>query len=278
MDDRRTCTIYGSSGARLCTGYASAAYCSLECQQTDWRPHRLLCKHFRRMGPRPSPSHCLIIYFPMEVSRPTLAWVDASLAEGEDSHYLPVLDHLLTVPVNDRYIIGRGVQVVQGNLLRGRPTNPCTLHVYFLDDLDIRGLVTNKALHGTLPTLLGDTWGETIWKGPVVAMLRNGPGCGTLYDRWGGLAHPPFPAGDAGAVRHPTVYNQDAPNCRVVPGRPQPGPLAVLNAKLQEESARLRVAKAVGQRRHRQTTLPPVRTHHSVFAKHIGGIDRVVTL
>ncbi|GKT54374.1 hypothetical protein ColTof4_13834 [Colletotrichum tofieldiae] len=108
---------------RLCTECQSTAYCSVECQQTDWRPHRLLCKQFRRMGPRPSPSHHLVVYFPMEVDRPTLAW---------------------------------------GNLLRGRPTNPYILHVYFLDDLGIRNLVTNKALHGTVPPLVGDTWGETI--------------------------------------------------------------------------------------------------------------------
>ncbi|WQF90444.1 Putative Zinc finger, MYND-type [Colletotrichum destructivum] len=148
---------------RLCTECQSTAYCSVECQQTDWRPHRLLCKQFRRMGPRPSPSHHLVVYFPMEVDRPTLAWVGTTLAErgGGGSYYLPVLDHLLTVPGNNCNI-GRSVQVVQGNLLRGRPTNPYILHVYYLDDLGIRNLVTNKALHGTVPPLVGDTWGETI--------------------------------------------------------------------------------------------------------------------
>ncbi|KAK1991923.1 hypothetical protein LX36DRAFT_662884 [Colletotrichum falcatum] len=175
MDDRRPCTICGSQGARLCTGCQSAAYCSVECQQTDWRPHRLLCRQFRRMGPRPSPSHRLVLHFPMDEDRPTLAWADTEPAQGQDSHYLPVIDHLLAVPGNDRHL-WHDVQVVQGNLLRGRPTSPCTMHVYYLDDVDIRNLATNKALHGTHPTLLGDAWGEMIWKGPVVAVLRSGPG------------------------------------------------------------------------------------------------------
>ncbi|WP_443699207.1 hypothetical protein [Pseudomonas sp.] len=33
---------------------------------------------------------------------------------------------------------------------------------------------TNQSIHGTWPTLIGDTWGEFIWKGPIVAVLKQG--------------------------------------------------------------------------------------------------------
>ena len=34
----------------------------------------------------------------------------------------------------------------------------------------------NKFIHGTTPTLIGDTWGEFLWKRPIVAVLKKGRG------------------------------------------------------------------------------------------------------
>ncbi|WQF90443.1 hypothetical protein CDEST_15457 [Colletotrichum destructivum] len=79
-------------------------------------------------------------------------------------------------------------------------------------------------------------------------------------------------------IGDPAVHNQDAPNRRVVPGRPQPGQLPLFDAKPEEEVARLGVTTVVCQPRRRRSTLAPVRTCHPVSAKHIGGIKRVVTL
>ncbi|KAH6982542.1 hypothetical protein EDB80DRAFT_768201 [Ilyonectria destructans] len=163
MDPPVLCTICGSPNARRCVVCLSAAYCSLECQQTDWRTHRLLCRKFAacaqdNFATRPSPKHYLAILFPMTEKRPSLVWVDSKKDEYEVRDYFhPVLNHLLHIPGND--YIGRGLRQVKGNVLRGRENNQDTLHI---------------CIHGTFPTLIGDTWGEFIWKGPIVAVMRAG--------------------------------------------------------------------------------------------------------
>ena len=181
MDVDVPCTICGSSDARRCARCHSAAYCSLECQQTDWRTHRLLCAKFSEQAQgnfanRPSPTHYLAIFFPMDKKRPSLVWIDTKKDEYEVKPYFhPVLDQLLHIPGNE--YIGRDLRQLQGNVLRGRPSSQDTLNLWFLDpDVPPRNITTNKAIHGTIPTLIGDTWGEFIWKGPVVAVMRKGTG------------------------------------------------------------------------------------------------------
>jgi hypothetical protein len=71
--------------------------------------------------------------------------------------------------------IGRTLQCIRGNLLRGRERNSDTLNIWHLDDFRINKLATtNQSIHGTVPTLIGDTWGEMIWKGPMVAVMKAG--------------------------------------------------------------------------------------------------------
>ncbi|KAH7248250.1 hypothetical protein B0J15DRAFT_562459 [Fusarium solani] len=181
MDIDVPCTICGSSKARRCDRCHSAAYCSRECQQTDWRTHRLLCRKFSEhardhFANRPSPKHHLAVFFPMDKTRPSLVWVDSKKDKYEAEPYFhPVLDQLLYIPGN-KYI-GRDLRQLQGNILRGRPSSQDTLNLWFLDsDVPPRNITTNKAIHSTIPTLIGDTWGEFIWKGPVVAVMRKGTG------------------------------------------------------------------------------------------------------
>ncbi|PVH73942.1 hypothetical protein DL98DRAFT_594541 [Cadophora sp. DSE1049] len=57
---------------------------------------------------------------------------------------------------------------VRGNSLRGRKIDRVTLNIWFLDDdmfPPIKNLITNQSLQRTLPTLVGDTWGEKSGKG-----------------------------------------------------------------------------------------------------------------
>ncbi|KAH7468017.1 hypothetical protein FOMA001_g15876 [Fusarium oxysporum f. sp. matthiolae] len=154
----------------------------LNVNQTDWRTHRLLCAKFseqaqRSFASRPSPTHYLAIFFPMDKTRPSLVWVDTKKDNYEvEPYFHPVLDQLLHIPGNDGYI-GRGLRQVQGNVLRGRTSWQNTLNLWFLDpDVTPRNITTDQAIHGTIPTLIGDTWGEFIWKGPVVAVMRKGTG------------------------------------------------------------------------------------------------------
>jgi len=115
------------------------AYCSLECQQTDSRTHQQLCSAFKKLSPptfpsRPSPSHYLAIYFPV-VSRPAckpqLQWVDTK--EIASGFLNPVLDQLFHIPDHPGYH-GRGLQIVRGNILRGRPKFLDSLNICYIDD------------------------------------------------------------------------------------------------------------------------------------------------
>jgi hypothetical protein len=114
----------------------------------------------------------------MTERRPRLVWVDTEEVEVdrevEEDYFNPKLDELLRIAGNDRYI-GRTLQCIRGNLLRGRERNSDTLNIWHLDDFQINKLATtNQSIHGTVPTLIGDTWGEMIWKGPMIAVMKVG--------------------------------------------------------------------------------------------------------
>jgi hypothetical protein len=109
----------------------------------------------------------------MTVRSPRLVWVDSKEDKNEQGYFNPELDKLLAVPGHHRYI-GRNLLCVGGNSLRGRRTNQDTLNIWYLDADPIPNLITNQSIHGTVPTLIGDTWGEFIWKGPLVAVLKVG--------------------------------------------------------------------------------------------------------
>ncbi len=178
MDTPLLCTICGTPNARRCVTCRSAIYCSVECQQTDWRPHRLLCRKFKDLSTenfssRPSPKHYLAILFPMSTQSPRLIWVDSQEDDYERGYFNAELDSLLHIPGHPQYI-GRNLLCVRGNRLRGRETNRDTLNIWHLDFDPIPGLTTNQSIHGTTPTLIGDTWGDFIWKGPLVAVLKVG--------------------------------------------------------------------------------------------------------
>lgn len=175
---RLQCTICGVFSARHCAVCRSAAYCSPECQQVDWRPHRLLCRQFKELSAssfaaRPSPKHFVAVYFPMTSRKPRLVWIDTKEVNGEPGYFNPELNELLHIPGNDKYV-GRGLHCVRGNAFRGRKDTLDTLNIWYIDDFAVNNFQTNQSLHGTLPTLVGDTWGEMIWKGPMVAVLKVG--------------------------------------------------------------------------------------------------------
>lgn len=107
----------------------------------------------------------------MATLKPQLVWVDTK--KDDEGYIHPNLNKLLAIPGNTRYI-GRELQRVRGNILRGRKSTPDTLNIWFIDDFAVNNLRTNQALHGTALTLVGDPWGETICEGPVVAVLKAG--------------------------------------------------------------------------------------------------------
>ncbi|KAK7926641.1 hypothetical protein PG985_003639 [Apiospora marii] len=176
MEGRLQCTICGSAPAEHCTRCRSAPYCSPECQHTDWRTHKRLCSSFWECyTARPSPSHYLVIYFPMvsPASVPQLCWLDTKETTTA-GYFEPELDQLLQVPASDHYL-GRGMQVVRGNILRGRPKLPDSLRLRYLTEYDGNDAVqVNDTLHVGHSCLCLDGLGKKLWKGPIVAYLKAG--------------------------------------------------------------------------------------------------------
>ncbi|KAJ9633812.1 hypothetical protein H2199_009225 [Coniosporium tulheliwenetii] len=109
----------------------------------------------------------------MASRKPRLVWIDTEEVSGEPGYFNPKLEQVLHIPGNDGYL-GRGLHCVRGNLLRGRERTLDTLNIWYIDDFGVNNLNTNQSLHGTIPTLVGDTWGEKIWKGPMVAVMKVG--------------------------------------------------------------------------------------------------------
>jgi hypothetical protein len=78
------CAICDSSKAKSCGSCHSAAYCSTECQQTDWPLHKLVCKAFKSLPPRPDTSYKLAMLFPVDSKVPELIWINCKLRVDED--------------------------------------------------------------------------------------------------------------------------------------------------------------------------------------------------
>jgi hypothetical protein len=108
--------------------------------------------------------------------KPCLVWID-SRKDGEEPGRAPYehdeIDHLMHIPGNDGYI-GRALLDIRGNLLRGRERNKDAVFIWYIDEFrPVQNLITNQTVHGTPPTLVGDTLGEMIWAGPMVIVMRE---------------------------------------------------------------------------------------------------------
>ena len=83
----------------------------MECQQTDWPLHKILCKAIKSVPSRPDATHKLGILFPEDVKTPQLVWInckrvtnpypignDYTLESPDISHLMstdPLIDDML---------------------------------------------------------------------------------------------------------------------------------------------------------------------------------------
>ncbi|KAK8009981.1 hypothetical protein PG990_008946 [Apiospora arundinis] len=132
----RQCTICGAFSAKPCSHCCSTAYCSPECEQTDWPIHKTPCSYLQNFRAcRPSGSHYLGVWFPMTGDRqrlPELCWLQAE--EVEKGIFEPAqtqVDLMLRVPGRPAGCSpdNSAVHVVRSNILRGRPRLPDSLHI-----------------------------------------------------------------------------------------------------------------------------------------------------
>lgn len=103
--------------------------------------------------------------------KPQLHWLDAEeIAQG---HFEPNLTQILHVPGQTGHI-GRGIEIVRGNILRGRPRFPDSLNIRYLDDTDTDELPVNDTLHDEHAVASENGETNRIWRGPIIAFLKAG--------------------------------------------------------------------------------------------------------
>lgn len=69
------CAVCNKSDAQQCGSCHAAAYCGSECQATDWKLHKSLCKHYRKFLLTRPVDHKLGILFPVNSDKPQLIWL-----------------------------------------------------------------------------------------------------------------------------------------------------------------------------------------------------------
>src|SRR5438046_1259916 len=79
------CAICNSPNSHSCASCRSAAYCSIECQQTDWPVHKTLCKTFKtfQSSTGTSSRSKLGLLLPVDSKMPRLVWIECELKEFE---------------------------------------------------------------------------------------------------------------------------------------------------------------------------------------------------
>ena len=58
------CLVCKQSTVNRCGNCHNVCYCSTACQEKDWKIHKLLCKSFTTLEPRPGPNFFRGIFFP----------------------------------------------------------------------------------------------------------------------------------------------------------------------------------------------------------------------
>lgn len=162
------CIICNDYGARYCSQCRSAAYCSVECQQTDFRLHRLVCESFAIISKkRPSPNHRLAIHFPAEsiFVEPECVWIAiTSNAPAWDGHERAEVDHYLKEYPDESGHISRTVHLIHGNTLRGGQQDH-TIELTMRDD-------DEGPFNQCLASVGEGEWPS--WRGSMVMMAKKG--------------------------------------------------------------------------------------------------------
>jgi hypothetical protein len=98
------CILCNKPG-RPCASCKSTAYHCVECQQTDWPLHKLLCKKFSSFSPGPDSDSKLRLCFPVDSKVPELIWVNCAELNAElQSHLQLYMER--DIPYSEQWPIG----------------------------------------------------------------------------------------------------------------------------------------------------------------------------
>lgn len=73
---KKKCIICSEPAPLACGNCKVAQYCSSECQSTDWKVHKLLCKSFEEFRVRPGKDYRHAIVFGHKKQKPRFIWVE----------------------------------------------------------------------------------------------------------------------------------------------------------------------------------------------------------
>jgi hypothetical protein len=171
-NQQRICPICSGVGLRACPGCESISYCTIECQQTDWPVHKLLCEFQAGLQP-PTETHRRGILFPADLKVPQFVWVSCDLREAKEDE--PAWESSDVKP-----FLGSGDpfpqrNLVQRNVLRSRDIGH-TIEIVARDAFLIDGSIPNQSI---IRTTNGGA--PHAWKGPVLALRMKGLGRDPLH-------------------------------------------------------------------------------------------------
>ncbi|KAJ6191974.1 hypothetical protein J3E72DRAFT_380368 [Bipolaris maydis] len=142
------------------------------CQKGDWALHKTICKIFTTLPSRPSPSHKLAIFFPVDSKAPQLIWIecerrvdeeDGVAWESPDTQKLLELENL-----DPKYRGAREFKKITRAKLRGFNLS-YTVEVILRETGLIDGSTRNACVqHITKGRKRHD------WRGPIVVMRQPG--------------------------------------------------------------------------------------------------------
>ena len=175
-----TCTICDSPSAKPCSRCHSAKYCSVECQQTDWPSHSLLCSQYSAHTGRPDPSYKRAILFPPNENKPQCIWIECRTEVSDEDPDVTYewescqVEDLLGGKLGQYYASAER-KLIQRNVLRDRKFAN-SLHVVCRETFGIDGSQLNKSV-------VRATRGAAVlsWAGPIIALKKKGLGMDPLH-------------------------------------------------------------------------------------------------
>lgn len=173
-----TCTICASPScsSKACARCHSKYY-SLECEQTDWPSHSLLCSQFTTHTGRPDPSYKRAILFPSNETNPKLLWIECRIEDDDEypgSTWESGQVHEYLGGTVGQYDAFPERKLIQRNILRDRNLAN-SLEVVCRETFLIDGSESNKSIIRATHGSTGHTW-----KGPIVALKKQGLGMDPL--------------------------------------------------------------------------------------------------
>jgi hypothetical protein len=75
-----TCIICSNLTPHKCGRCQQASYCTVECQQTDWNVHKMLCSSFQDFETPPDENRYRAILFDYKKKKPEFVWIEKDVS------------------------------------------------------------------------------------------------------------------------------------------------------------------------------------------------------